>query len=316
MGDAVLGQGVRLPWAEVPSHVRDAVVELAGDLARGGDVVEARACVGGFSPGAAAALTFAGGGRAFVKAVSTAQNPRTPAIYRDEAAVNAWLPRHPSVPALLGTYDDGDWVALLFEHVDAPTPSLPWVPSDLDAVLRAVRTYQAAAGPVGDVARPIAALYEDEFTAWRAIAADPPDGLDAWSRAQAERLAEIEPSWLAATAGETLLHTDLRADNVLVRGDRAWLVDWPWACAGAAWVDVVLFAPSVSLHGGPPPEEALAATYPDAPHDGVLALVTALAGFFTAAALQPAPPGLPTLRAHQASSARATRDWLARLLAC
>ena len=30
-------------------------------------------------------------------------------------------------------------------------------------------------------------------------------------------------------------------------------VDWPWACVGAAWVDLLLLLPSVTMQGGPDP---------------------------------------------------------------
>ena len=43
--------------------------------------------------------------------------------------------------------------------------------------------------------------------------------------------------------GGTLLHTDWKADNVLIIADgRAWLVDWAWASRGAAWIDPALWA--------------------------------------------------------------------------
>ncbi len=308
----MLGQGVRLPWESLPAAVRDEVGRIAG-----GRVVAARTCAGGFSPGAAAALTLDGGGRAFAKAVSAAQNEWSPAMYRDEAVVNGWLPAHPALPRLLGTYDDGEWVALVFEWVDAAPPSLPWQPDDLRVVLDTLVSVQAAASPPPSAARPFAELFGEDFASWRALASGAlpgADRLDAWTRARLDRLVELESGAVAAASGDTLLHADLRADNVLVRDGRAWLVDWPWACAGAGWVDGVLFAPSVALQGGPPPEELMAAAYPSAPPDGVLAVLAAVAGFFTAHALQPAPQGLPTVREHQDASGRACREWLARLL--
>jgi aminoglycoside phosphotransferase (APT) family kinase protein len=307
-----LGQGVRLAWSDLPPSVRSAVAELAGGP--GAVVASTEQCAGGFSPSAAVRVTLADGRRAFAKAVSVAQNPTSPRIYRREAAANAWLPRHPAIPALHGTYDDGTWVALVFDDVPAVPPRLPWSRADLDLVLAALGSVQAAAGRLDGVAVPVGEQYADDFASWRAIAASPPEGLDPWSAAHAERCAEVEGSWAAYAEGATLLHTDLRADNLLVAGGRAWLVDWPWACAGAAWVDAVLMAPSVALQGGPPPEELVAAAYPSAPRDGVTAVAAALAGFFTTAALQPAPPGLPTVREHQAACGRETRAWLARLL--
>jgi hypothetical protein len=304
----MLGQGTRVPWESVPEPVRGAVATIAG-----GAVVAAETCAGGFSPGAAVRLTLDGGQRVFAKAVSTAQNPFAPEFYRQEIAVNGWLPRHPAVPRLLGTHDDGDWVALVFEWVDATTPALPWRATDLTTVLAAARSVQDAGTPA-TAARPIAELFADDFTGWRALAAAPVPGLDAWTLAHLDRLAGLEAGWIDAAAGDALLHTDLRADNVLVRDGRAWVVDWPWACAGAGWVDAVLFAPTVGLQGGPPPEEVMAAAYPAAPADGVHAVLAAVAGFFTRAAAEPAPPGLPTVRAHQAACGRACREWLARVL--
>jgi hypothetical protein len=308
-----LGQGVRLAWSDLPPAVRSAV-ESAVEVVAGGAVVDVVPCAGGFSPGAAVAVTAEGGGQAFVKVVSAAQNPRSPDIYRLEASVHSWLPAHPAIPALRTTYDDGDWVALVFDHVAAGPPTLPWSAADLDAVLAAVRSVQTAAGAVGGVARPVGELYTEDLASWRALAAERPAYLDPWSARWVDRCAEIEAGWVAAAEGTALLHTDLRADNVLVRDGRAWIVDWPWACAGADWFDGVVMAPSVALQGGPPPEELMARAYPDAPPVGVLAVAAAVAGYFTRAAAQPPPPGLPTVRAHQAACGRAARAWLARLL--
>src|SRR5215831_13648683 len=89
-----------------------------------------------------------------------------------------------------------------------------------------------------------------------------------------------------AIAGDTLVHFDIRGDNVLLTADRVVVLDWPHASIGAAWADLVFFAPSVAMQGGPAPAE-LARRYPpvaaadDADVDAVLA---AVAGFFTAGA--------------------------------
>ena len=45
--------------------------------------------------------------------------------------------------------------------------------------------------------------------------------------------------------------------------------------------------------------------------DDVTAAVAAIAGYFTYGALQPPPPGLPTLRAFQAAQGVHARAWLA-----
>ncbi|MCB0128579.1 MAG: hypothetical protein KDE58_40215 [Caldilineaceae bacterium] len=126
-------------------------------------------------------------------------------------------------------------------------------------------------------------------------------------------LAAIEANAPAAVRGDTLLHFDIRADNLLLADDRVWIVDWPHAHVGAAWVDMVLFAPSVTMQGGPPPEQ-LSVHHPaihDAKPDDVTAVIAAVAGFFIYHSLQPEPPGLPTLRAFQAAQGAVALDWLA-----
>jgi hypothetical protein len=48
---------------------------------------------------------------------------------------------------------------------------------------------------------------------------------------------------------------------VLLAADRVVVLDWPHASIGAAWADLVFFAPSVAMQGGPAPAE-LARRYP------------------------------------------------------
>ena len=63
----------RLPYDRLPAGFRAAI-----DAALGSPVVTVSARTGGFSPGPAAVVTCADGGRAFVKAVGTPLNPDTP----------------------------------------------------------------------------------------------------------------------------------------------------------------------------------------------------------------------------------------------
>jgi hypothetical protein len=94
------------------------------------------------------------------------------------------------------------------------------------------------------------------------------------------------------------------------------VVDWPHACRGAGFVDLVLFAPSVAMQGGPEPAELLARSRAGraASREALAPVVCALAGYFTRSSLAPPPPGLPTLRRFQAAQGEVTRRWLASLL--
>jgi hypothetical protein len=103
---------MRLGWQETPARVREAIQSHLGSR-----VVQAVSQPGGFSPGLAARLRLADGRRVFVKAISAERTPQGPSIYRAEARVTAALPRTAAAPRLLWTYDDGHWVALVFEEL-------------------------------------------------------------------------------------------------------------------------------------------------------------------------------------------------------
>jgi Ser/Thr protein kinase RdoA (MazF antagonist) len=113
-----------------------------------------------------------------------------------------------------------------------------------------------------------------------------------------------------------LLHADVRADNLLLTRDGVMVVDWPHACRGAAFADLVFFAPSVAMQGGPEPAAPLARsrTGRTASREALAAVVCALAGYFTERSLRPAPPGPPTVRRFQAAQAEVARRWLGTLL--
>jgi len=307
--------GARLAWHDVDPAVRAAI-----EAALGSSVVEARNQAGGFSPGLAARCRLADGRRVFVKAVSPDQNPQACRIHRREVEVASQLP--PSVPAprLRHVHDDGRWVALIFDEVDGRQPEEPWRLDELDVVVPALQRFATSAtpSPVAGL-QPVADRYADAFDGWRRLAGgdgDPssygPTVVD-----HLDRLAALEAPWAEAAAGDALLHADLRADNLLLTADgQVVLVDWPWACIGAAWVDLVLFLPSVGLGGGPEPE-AVVQRYgllTDVDPDALGSVVAALAGFFVRRSLDPDPPGLPTLRAFQRAQADVALRWLARWL--
>ena len=303
-------EGARLPWAELPKRVVSAVEERLGS-----GVVRAEDRPGGFSPGAAARLVLADGRRAFVKAVGSSPNPDSPSMHRAEARITAAMPAAAPVPRFLFEIDDGDWVALAFEDVDGRQPSMPWRRDELDRVLFAVAWLHEVLTPAPVPAESIGKAFGDQFGSWRWVASNSvPEGLDPWAARHLDRLAELESHWAEAATGTTLLHSDLRADNMLVTNDRVVFVDWPQACIGAGWADVVFLLPSVAMQRGPAPDE-LFDDHPSAAGadpDDVNAVLAALAGYFCVRALLPAPPGLPTLREFQRAQGVEALEWLRR----
>ncbi|GAA3604643.1 hypothetical protein [Microlunatus ginsengisoli] len=114
--------------------MRHAVAQIVG----GGPIVSAVSQPGGFSPGTADRLRTAEGRRAFVKAASPAQNEHTPGIHRTEARVVAGLPASPHLPRLLGTYDDGEWVAAVYADIEGAPPAIPWRVREIEATAAAL----------------------------------------------------------------------------------------------------------------------------------------------------------------------------------
>jgi aminoglycoside phosphotransferase (APT) family kinase protein len=305
-------QGARIPWEALPAGVREAV-----ESGLGARVVEAATQPGGFSPGAAARLRFDDGRRAFVKAVGSSPNPHSPELHRSEAQIAAALPPETPAPRLLFAHDDGDWVALVFEDVPGHEPELPWRDDELERVLAGLSDLAEALTPAPLEAPSLADRFEELFFGWRLLAeADGGPGVDPWAETRLDELAELEVGWAEASAGETLLHADVRADNVLITPERVVFVDWPHACLGAAWVDLLAFLPSVAMQGGPKPWEVFD-THPvarEAAPERVNAMLAALAGFFVRWSTLPPPPGLPTLRDFQRAQGVEALAWLRRRL--
>ena len=304
--------GVHLPWAEVPETVR---IWAAGF--GGGPPEVVRDLAGGFSPGATTVLEWPG--RAvFVKAVGASLNAESPEFHRREAVVSASLPPGPEFPRLLDVYDDGDWVALAFDAIDGRPPHHPWDAQELRAAVRALHSLHVALtpNPVAS-ASPASDRLQRLFGGWAELAAmsEPPAVLDEWSGRNLERLAELESGWRDAVQGSTLLHCDIRSDNLLVTRNGIVFVDWPHACVGTPVFDLVAWAPSVALEGGPAPEDLLALSESGSvlDRDALAALVAAFGGFLVRHSLQPPPPGLPTLRTFQGAQGAVAVAWLRRL---
>lgn len=302
--------GRRITWDQTPAAVRDGIEAIAG-----GRVVQAHGQAGGFSPGLAARLDLDNGQRVFAKAISAERVPEGPAIYRDELRVVSALPPEVPAPQFLGSYDEDGWIALVYEAIDGHQPAVPWREDELERVLDALTQLSTSLTPSPIEAPPVTG---DGFNGWRQIATDAEmrtklTEAAPWAARHLDELVELERQFPAVGAGKTLLHGDLRADNILLTDDRVVFVDWPWACVGAAHCDLLFMLPSVAMHGTDP--QPIVERHPvtrDVPDHDIDVTLAALAGYFVERSMQPPIPNLPTIREFQRAQGAAALDWLAK----
>lgn len=311
--ELIVARGRRLPWSALAPQVLAALEAELGDR-----VVEATTIELGFSPAIAATVTTAGGRRYFVKAACSQPDAIAPQFHRREIAIASALPPDVPAPRLLWSFDEGapGWVLLLFEHVDGHVPSLPWSDADVAAVGRALDELAEVLTPSPIDASLVRSVADSPIVGGGHFAELDATAVGAelapWLERHRDRLVGLEPAAPAGVGGTTLVHFDVRSDNLLVTADRVVFVDWPHALVGAPWIDAVAFAPSLEVQGGPDPETFLrglavgAAADPDA----VTAAVAGLVGFFLSHAAQPDNPALPGLRRFQRVQGEAALRWL------
>lgn len=305
----ITATGVRIDWTDLPSIVRVGIENVLGD-----QVISAVSQPGGFSPGTADRIVTAGGTRAFVKAVHPRLNASAPDLHRREARIAAAMPEDVPAPRFIGAYDDGEWIAVVLEDVEGRHPATPWVKDELDAVLTTLKDLARTLTPPPMADVPTAgAAFEDNLRSWERVAADPPADLDPWVKRRLPWLIGASATGIDAIAGDTGVHLDIRADNLLIRPDgRVVVIDWPWLCRGAAWLDSALLMINVQLYRGHDIDSGLEQIARDfgADIDAVRGVLVGMAGFFVDGARRPVP-GLPTVADWRRVQGDALISWLA-----
>lgn len=295
----------RIEWPHLPPTVRRAVESEAGST-----VVTADSRTSGYTPGFASVLTCADGSRHFVKAASTKAQRMFAQAYREEARKLELLPEEAPAARLLWTLDVDDWFVVGLEHVESRQPRRPWVRSDLEAALDALEV-------VADVLTPVPAGLtlddmEDELASfpgyWDHLRVSRPDLL------HLDEAARLAARYRDVVGGDTLVHTDVRDDNLLIRPDgTAVLCDWNFPCSGAAWLDTLMLM--VGPRGdGVDVDEVLSTRRltRDVPAESIDVMIALLAGYFLRQAGEQVPPTSPHLRDHQRWQGEVCWDWLAQ----
>jgi Phosphotransferase enzyme family len=292
----------RLEWQFLPPHVRALVAERCGS-----PVVAAASQGTGFTPGFASVLTCADGSHHFVKAASVKAQRAVAESYREEARKLRALPAAAPAPRLLWTHED-DWVVLGLEYVEARQPHRPWRTEDLDACVDMLTTMAGELTPAPD------GLELEDFATelaewpsyWGHMRATYPD------LAHLEEAAALAARFGEVTGGTTVVHADVRDDNVLLASDgRVLLCDWNWPLRGAAWIDTVFLL--IGPRGDGLDVDAALARSPltaELPAEHVDILLALTVGYFFRHADLPVPSSSPWVRAVQHWQGEVAWDWL------
>lgn len=256
---------------------------------------------GGYTPALRRIATLADASTVFVKA---AVNALTAGWLRTEQRSYEALAGATFLPRYLGS--DGE--VLVLEDLRSGHWPPPWRPGDLDRVRS---TLDAVANhPVPPGARTVEEAGGAMLRVWSKVADEPAPFLalrlcaPEWFERHIGTLVDAEAR--GALEGDALVHFDVRSDNLCLLDDRVVLVDWNNTLRGRADFDFTCMVPSVTLEGGPAPEELA----PDA--DPLL--VAMLTGYFAYNAGQPPIPDALGVRPIQLAQLRVCLPWLIRLL--
>jgi Phosphotransferase enzyme family len=244
------------------------------------------------------------GTTAFVK---SARGDDTASWIRDEHLFYAQTRGAPFLPRMLGWHDDGERPVIVLEDLSHAHWPPPWEPGHVDAVLTCLAQV-ASTTPPPDL--PSVADSQFDLQGWIEIEDDPEPflALRLCSRSWLESSLPILrfATEIAPLDGVSLLHFDVRSDNICVRDGRAVLIDWNFACLGNPMADVAAWLPSLHAEGGPAPDEILP--------DGAAELAALLAGYFAAHAARPEILEAPHVRNLQLRQAATALPWAARAL--
>ena len=291
-------------------------------------VARADRAYGGYAPSATYRVTLSNGRRLFLK--GTYPLPKASAVQwtleREEHVYQECEPfMRPWAPRYFGGVRAEGWHFMVLEDV-GPDTMPPWT---LAKTFAATRSYAAFhARTYGEqLPRWLPRTEHHEFAGfWEKLGAS--GALRGTASLAGRRAGEAE-EWLdvalpvfreRAALLEKLrppfvfMHFDTRSDNIRLRGRLLRIFDWNFAAVGPHEFEVVAFAQSIAMEGGPEPERIAAEYARTLPlRDRVLdASLAGIAGYFADRAPRPAQAGLPRIRQVQRRQLKATLAWAAR----
>ncbi len=245
-------------------------------------------------------MRFESGKSAFVK---HATDEQTASWLKSEHAVYEAV-QGDFLPDLLG-WDGGDFPILILEDLSHAGTVPPWTEEAIERVFGLLDVLARTKLP--DTFRPLT-NYPEPFDGWHQIAKDRTPFLKlglvsaGWLDGALPALLQAEAA--ADLSGDSLVHTDLRSDNIFFHRNLTMLIDWNWACRGNPKFDLVSWLPSLHTEGGPPPWEITV----DEPN-----LIAMQAGYLAHRVATP-PHDKESIRRLQESQLRSALPWAAKAL--
>ncbi len=317
------GIEAKLAWKHVPQAVRQQV-----DAALGAPVVRATRIWGGYGPTPTYRLVLADGHRAFFKGTYQDSNDFAKhalhveeRVYREIGPqIKAWMPE------LHAAFHYEDWHVLILEDL-GPRSVPPWPPAKTRAITHALAAFHRSSlgsqppawlpQPDEELSRlnwPQTIQESGELQYIAALAGEEAPQALAWLQRMSPTIEHMMKQPALSEGPYAILHGDIRSDNLRFVGGRLYLFDWPSISIGRPELDMVAFAQSVTIEGGPLPEQVMAwygeqfAVNPGAVESALAWWLT----YFADRAWRPAIPGLPRLRRFQAQQLATLLFWAAR----
>jgi hypothetical protein len=204
-------------------------------------------------------VDLADGSRLFVKAAVDRDTERW--LRNEHAALESV--RAPYQPCLRAFVErDGDFPILLTEDLSharwpASHAGVAWRDGDIDRVLSVVKEIARAEPSPG---LPVLGM-EAPTRYWRAFIESPAEFLGLglcnadWLMKFGPLLTEAESN--LSKSGRSLVHGDVRSDNICLLPDRVVFVDWSNCGRGSCDTDLAELLPTLHLEGGPRPYEVM-----------------------------------------------------------
>lgn len=282
---------------DMDSALRSRVASLLGS-----EVVDARPASGGYSGSRRLVVSLADDSSAFLKVGSS---DHTRARLREEALFYQSFQR-PFVPELYAFEDHPESPLLVLEDLSHATWPPPWTTEYVERVLETLRQVSSAMPPEH---LPALERYRETLSGWERVEDDPSPFLT---------MGMVTSDWLesalpvlkraseeADLSGSSLVHFDVRSDNIAFLTDRTVLVDWSIPAIGNPMADLVGWLPSLHVEGGPAPHEILGS-------EGS-ALVALITGYWASQAGLAPPAGAPHVRQIQRAQLEVSLPWAVRL---